>query len=185
MRVRCSIHFPFLTDPSRKLPEVVLCSYDSSMKPSTRDGTNEHRCVHDPTTMTSFDEILLSNGIHKDPNGSSETNVGATASGGDTGQHKSRESGAEWPTDSPSVPSRSSKVRFDLRVKTEPRSKAIKIAPVDVSKLGNPRSRKPVIHGDLVRVSDLSFISNDDGSNLVDKFQDSSSKTNELRTSFS
>lgn len=47
-------------------------------------------------------------------------------------------------------------------MKVESKNKAIKVAPVDISKLGNPRSRKPVIQGEVTRVSDLRFISNAD-----------------------
>lgn len=37
------------------------------------------------------------------------------------------------------------------------KTKAIKVAPVDVAKLGQPRSRDPIIRGDVSRVSDISF----------------------------
>lgn len=78
------------------------------------------------------------------------------------------------------------KVRNDRRTRTEPRKRA---PPSDdganVTRMGNPRSRRPIVRGDYGRVSDLSFISNttdneQDPNDLVSDFHDSDDDLNEL-----
>ena len=51
----------------------------------------------------------------------------------------------------------SSDLKLERWMKVEQKNRAIKVDPVDVSKLGSPRNRRPIVEGNIKRVSDLNF----------------------------
>jgi len=122
-----TINSPFSESHRRGLPEVVLCSFDASQPPIYSDSSD--------LPSSSSSSVCVA-GINKHKGFGSQSNIFG---------------------DGDFRGSQTSILQSDRGGKLDHRTKAIKIDPVDVSKLGQPRSRKPIIKGDLKRVSDVTF----------------------------
>ena len=90
-------------------------------------------CSFEPSNTLSF---------HSSSPSSSDTQMEPSSSGSSSQLEENK-----FPSD----------MKLERRMKVEAKNRAIKVDPVDVSKLGSPRSRRPIIEGDVRRVSDLNL----------------------------
>ncbi|KAF2368089.1 Cadherin [Trinorchestia longiramus] len=153
---------PQLADASRKLPEVVLCSYDSSQIKLLRDSSSESSQGRGKESKKTSKDIVKSVRFSTTQDVATidcsrrygslvEINVEKSSALTDSWRDTP---GCLNPTALAHLPNGTLPL---ARAERATKSKAVKVAPVDVAKLGQPRSREPIMCENISRISDLSF----------------------------